>query len=73
MKAGEPKPKEKAEINIIEGTKKALNVTEAEIDVTSFLDNLLKSTATTESTKEAKTNLELYFWGTKPAIPEETC
>ena len=36
FKAGESKPKEKAEENIIEGTEKALKVTEDEKDVTSF-------------------------------------
>ena len=59
-KAGKTSATEKAERDIIEGTKKALNVTDSEKDVTSFLDNLLKPKVPvrTNNTTEVKTTME---------------
>ena len=60
MNAGKPSATEKAERNIIEGTKKVLNVTDSEKDVTSFLDNLLKPKVPvrTNNSTEVKTTME---------------
>ena len=60
MNAGKPSATEEAERNLIEGTKKVLNVTDSEKDVTSFLDNLLKPKVPvrTNNSTEVKTTME---------------
>ena len=60
MNAGKPSATEKAERNLIEGTKKVLNVSNSEKDVTSFLDNLLKPKVPvrTNNSTEVKTTME---------------
>ena len=57
MNAGKPSATEKAEREIIVGTKKVLNVTDSEKDVTSFLDNLPKAKVPARTT-EVKTTME---------------
>ena len=60
IKSDTKEPKEKAEKDLVGEVKKGLNVTDAEVEVTKFLDNLLKPKvpATNVNTREVKDTLQ---------------